>query len=137
MVIYTLSMIWKHGGEISREKDGSLALKNADKIPAGIMKVADSISNEIDSYFKSVEGMNNIDITIWKMVTSLLGQKNEKLNDFICNDQMALDLFFNYQGELAALGWKDAYADYRKYENSKTEEMKKEIFSRAVAYFKK
>lgn len=137
MVIYTLSMIWKNGGQIIREKDGSLSLKTADKIPPEILKVAESIFNEIDAYLLSVEGMNNVDKTLWKMVTSLLGNKNEKLNDFICNDQESLDMFFKYQGELAASGWNDAYSCWFKYENDKTLELKQEIYKRAVAYFKK
>ena len=119
------------------KKDGSLSLKTADKIPPEILKVAESIFNEIDQYLLSVESMNNVDLTLWKMVTSLLGNKNEKLNDFICNDQESLDMFFKYQGELAASGWNDAYSCWFKYENDKTLELKQEIYKRAIAYFKK
>ena len=138
MVLYVLSQIWKSGGIIERDKnDGQLELKNHKNIPADVLKSAESIFSEIDTYFKSVEGMSATDLTVWKMIVALCGwQKNEGIANFLNNDETALNLFCDYQAKLAVNGWKEIYDDWRQYENDETEKIKTEIFNRAVAFAK-
>lgn len=139
MVLYVLSRIWKYGGIIERDKnDGQLELKNHKNIPDEILKLAASIFPEIDAYLKSVEGMKGADLTLWKMITVLCGwQKNEAISNFLNNDEIALNLFVDYQSKLAVNGWKDIYEDWRRYENDESTKLKKEIYARAVAFAKK
>lgn len=139
MVLYVLSRIWKYGGIIERDKkDGQLELKNHQNIPPEVLKAAEPIFTEIDSYLSSVEGMNKVDLTVWKMIVALCGwQKNESISSFLNNDEIALNLFVEYQVELAINGWTEIYEDWRHYENDKTEKLKVEIFNRAVDFAKK
>lgn len=138
MVLYVLSQIWKFGGVIERLSDGQLELKNHEKIPGEVLKAAEPIFNEIDTYLKSVEGMNGPDKTLWKMIVALCGwQKNESISNFLNNDEVALNLFCDYQAKLAVNGWKEIYDDWRRYENEDSAKLKKEIHVRAVAFAKK
>lgn len=50
MVLYVLSQIWKFGGVIERLPDGQLELKNHEKIPGEVLKAAEPIFGEIDTY---------------------------------------------------------------------------------------
>ena len=138
MVFLVLSQIWKSGAEIYQdESDGKLALKNADKVPETVLKAAEPIFDEIDSYFKSVEGMNKVDTTVWKMIVALCGwQKNESINNFLNSDEKALNLFIDYQVELTKNGWTNIYDDWRQYENDESNKLKVELFNRAVAFAK-
>lgn len=138
MVLYVLSQIWKFGGVIERLPDGQLELKNHEKIPSEVLKAAEPIFNEIDTYLKSVEGMKGADKTLWKMIVALCGwQKNELISNFLNNDEVALNLFYDYQAKLAVNGWKEIYIDWRQYENDESAKLKKEIHARAVAFAKK
>jgi len=138
MVLYVLSQIWKFGGVIERLPDGQLELKNHEKIPGEVLKAAEPIFNEIDSYLKSVEGMKGADMTLWKMIVALCGwQKNELISNFLNHDEAALNLFVDYQSKLAVNGWKEIYVDWRQYENDESAKLKKEIHVRAVAFAKK
>lgn len=138
MVLYVLSRIWKSGGIIERDQsDGQLALKNHQKVPVEVLKATDPIFNEIDAYLKSVEGMDAPSQTVWKMIIALCGwQQNETISNFLNNDEIALNLFIDYQAKLAVNGWKNIYEDWRQFENAETEKIKIEIFNRAVAFTK-
>lgn len=135
MVIYVLSRIWRYGGIIERLPDGQLELKNHQNIPAEVLKAAEPIFAEIDAYLKSVEGMNATDMTAWKMIVALAGwQRNESISNFLNSDEVALNLFCDYQAKLALNGWKELYEDWRKYENAETELLKKQIYDRAILH---
>ncbi|TQR28348.1 hypothetical protein C7Y47_22165 [Lysinibacillus sphaericus] len=137
MVLYILSQIWKFGGVIERLPDGQLELKNHEKIPGEVLKAAEPIFGEIDTYLKSVEGMKGADKTLWKMIVALCGwQKNESISNFLNNDEVALNLFCDYQAKLAVNGWKEIYVDWRQYENDESAKLKKEIHACAVAFAK-
>lgn len=136
MVLYILSQIWKNGGVIERDQsDGRLELKNHKNIPVEVLKAAEPIFNEIDAYLKSVEGMNATDMTVWKMIVALAGwQRNESISSFLNSDEVALNLFCDYQAKLALNGWKELYEDWRQYENTETEQLKKQIYERAILH---
>lgn len=137
-VLRVLSQIWKFGGIIERENDGSLKLSNHTNIPNAVLKAAEPIFDEIDAYLKSVEGMKGADMTLWKMIVYLAGwQKNDAIKNFLLSDETALNLFYEYQTALAKNGWKDIYADWRQYENDESTKMKNEIHQRAVAFMQK
>ncbi len=135
-VLKVLSQIWKFGGVIERdEMDGSLELKNHENIPGEVLKATEPIFNEIDTYLKSVEGMKGADMTLWKMIVALCGwQKNESISNFLNNDEVALNLFCDYQAKLAVNGWKEIYVDWRQYENDESNELKQKIYERAILY---
>lgn len=138
MVLYVLSRIWKSGGIIERDQsDGQLALKNHQKVPAEVLKAAEPIFSEIDSYLKSVEGMDKPSQTVWKMIIALCGwQKNESISNFLNSDEKALNLFIDYQVELTKNGWTNIYDDWLQYENDESNKLKVELFNRAVAFAK-
>lgn len=135
MVLYVLSRIWKYGGIIERLPDGKLKLKDHENIPPTVLKAAEPIFGEIDAYLLSVEGMNNIDLTLWKMITVFAGwQKNEAISNFLNGDEDALNLFMDYQAKLNGNGWTDIYGDWRQYENDESTKLKEQVYKRAVAF---
>lgn len=137
MVLHVLALIWKSGGIIQRLPNGELQLNNSESVPVDVLKAAEPIFSSIDSYLKSVEGMSNIDMTTWKMVVALNGwQQNESINNFLNGDEEALNLFFDYQAQLAKNGWVSIFDDWREYEDEKTAALKTKIYERAVAFAK-
>ena len=137
MILHVLALIWKSGASIERLPNGELQLNNAKLVPQEVLKAAEPIFSSIDSYLKSVEGMGNIDMTVWKMVVALNGwQQNESINNFLNNDGEGLNLFFDYQTQLAKNGWSDIYSDWREFENEQTAALKTKIYERAIAFAK-
>ena len=136
MVLYVLSRIWKFGGVIERDpSDERLVLKNHQKVPAEVLKAAEPIFSQIEDWFKSWEGANVIDITIKKILHHSCGWEiNEKLNNWICNDETSLQLWMAWQEIMAKNGWKDIYSDYRQFENNESNELKHKLYERAVLY---
>lgn len=136
-VLMILSRIWRNGGIINRLPDGQLELKNHQKIPPNILKAAEPIFDEIDAYLKSVEGMSKSDLTIWKMIVYICGwQQNAIIKDFLLTDEVALNLFFDYQAKLDGNGWKSIYDDYRQFETAESDELKKKIIQRVTLFGK-
>lgn len=135
-VLKILSTIWKSGAEIYRdESDERLALKNPKLVPEEILKAADPIFPQIEEWFKSWEGAKAIDVTIKKILHHNCGwQMNEKLNEWICNDEQSLQLWMAWQEVLAKNGWRDIYDDYRQFENNESNALKEKIFERAKLY---
>lgn len=131
--------MWKSGAEIYRDQsDGRLGLKNAKSINSDVMKSAEIIFGEIDSWFKSWESANAQDKTIQKALYVYCGwQSNQKINDWLENDNESLMLLHDWTVELAKNGWTSIYADHREYENEKTNEMKKEFYKKAIEYTRK
>ena len=137
IVLHVLALIWKSGASIERLPNGELQLNNAKAVPVDVLKAAEPIFSSIDSYLKSVEGMSKIDMTVWKMVVALNGwQQNESINNFLNNDEEGLNLFFDYQTQLAKNGWVSIFDDWREFENEQTAALKAKIYERAIAFAK-
>lgn len=137
-VLFIISEILKSGAEIYRDNsDGSLALRNSNLVPGDVLKAAEPIFDKIESYYKSVEGMDKVDTRIHKMIFCFCGWIEIKvINDFLNCDETALNLFMDYQVELTKNGWVRIYDDYRQFENERSKQLKVEIFNRLVAFGK-
>lgn len=135
-VLKILSLIWKSGAEIYRdESDGRLGINNAKNINPDAMKAAELIFNEIDQWFKSWESASNEDVTIRKALHLYCGwQENEKMNEWLSNDNESLMLLHDWTVELAKNGWTDLYADYRQYENDESNSMKIKFYENAKSW---
>ena len=135
-VLKILSLIWKSGAEIYRdESDGRLAINNAKKIHPEVLKAAEPIFNDIDRWYKSWESASNADVTIRKALFLFCGwQTNEKMNEWLTNDNESLMLLHDWTVELAKNGWTNIYEDYRQYENSESNAMKTKFYNQAVSY---
>lgn len=131
-----LSQIWKSGGVIEIDPtDGRLELKNYQNVPEEILKAAKPIFPQIEEWFKSWEGAKAIEIHIRMMVHQACGwQHNPKLNEWICADDEARNLFVDWQETLAKNGWNDIYTDYREFENDESNVMKQKLYERAILY---
>ena len=137
MVLYILSKIWTSGAKIQRLPTGELELIHHELVDEQVLKAAEPIFNNIDSYLKSVEGMNACDLTNWKIIMFMCGWlKNEGIEKFLNNDDKAGELAFDFQAKLAVSGWRDIFQDYRQYENAVTDKLKVELYERAVAFAK-
>lgn len=132
-VLKVLSLIWKSGAEVYRdESDGRLAINNAKLIHPDVLKAAEPIFNEIDQWFKSWESASAQDITIQKALHLYCGwQANEKMNEWLCSDDESLSLLHSWTVVLAKNGWTDIYSDFREYENSESNAMKRRFYLRA------
>lgn len=135
-VFKVLSLIWKSGAEIYRDKtDGRLAIDNAELIDPTVLKAAEPIFNDIDEWYKSTEGESAEDTTIRRALFLYCGwQANERMDTWLSNDSDSLFLLNDWTIELARSGWVDLYSDYREFENDKSSELKREFYKRAVEY---
>ncbi|MGE7020438.1 hypothetical protein [Solibacillus cecembensis] len=137
MVLNVLSRIWKSGGVIEREKDGSLKLSNHKNISGDVLKAAEPIFDEIDAWFKRFENMNPVDQSMQKAMLHFCGwQDNEKLEEWLKQDKNSIEIFYQWTIELEKNGWGDKFTDYVEFENKKTNALKKEFFDRATAFAK-
>lgn len=139
MVLYVLSQIWKFGGIIERDKsDNQLALKNHLKVPKPILDDAAKIFDDIDAFLLSVEGMKPVDKFMWNIVAHSAGWLiNKDVENFFKSDEAIVGLFHDYTVILARNGWVNSGQDWREFENSESDKIKKEIFERAVAFKRK
>lgn len=138
MVIYILSQIWRHGGIIERLENGKLHIKHAANIPKTTLSAAEATFEQIDQYIRTVEGLDAPSTTLWKMIVTLAGwQRNERISQFLNGDEEALNMFFSYQAKLAQSGWNDVYSNWMEYETPESEQLKQEIYKRALDYFKR
>lgn len=135
-VLKVLSFIWKSGAEIYRdESDDRLAIRNAKLIPPEILKAAEPIFGEIEAWYKSWENASAVDITMRKALHLFCSwEKNEKMNEWLCNDHESLMLLHDWTVVLAKNGWNDIYVDHREYENEESMYMKLKFYDRAVIY---
>lgn len=137
MHVYIISQIYKNGADIRRMPNGKLELINFEKVPVDVLKGAEPIFDSIDKYIMSVEGLNVVDATIYKIMLTMLGWKsNDKITEFINNDETALNLVMDYQVRLSRMGWTDIYMDWMLFEKD-VDDVKRIIYDRAIAYFKK
>jgi hypothetical protein len=138
-VLMILSQIWKSGANIYLDpKDNRIAIENQKLIPVEVMEAAEQKFQAIDDWFKSWKNAGNEKITLMKMVHNICGwQDNKKLNKWLCEDIVSLDLFNDWMVVLAKNGWKDIYEDYRQFENDDSNKMANELYKRAVIYAKK
>ena len=134
-VLKVLSDIWKSGAEFIVLQDGSLKLENYQLVPNETLKATKLIFPEIEKWFASWKDASPVNISIRKMVHQSCGwQYNPKLNEWICADDEACNLFVDWQETLAKNGWRDIYDDYRQFENNESNALKEKIYERAVLY---
>ncbi|WP_260286759.1 hypothetical protein [Peribacillus aracenensis] len=138
-VLRILSFIWKSGANISLDKsDDRIAIERPKLIPKEVMDAAEQNSEKIDEWFKSWKNASAEKITLMKMVHQICGwQHNEKLNDWLCNEDGTFALFDEWMCSLARNGWNDIYEDFRQFENDESNKMARELYMRAVNYAKK
>lgn len=138
-VLKILSDIWKSGANIYLdEKDNRIAIDKQNLIPADVMKLAEENFQSIDTWFQSWKSESSENITLMKMVHQMCGwQHNEKLNNWLCNEDESLELFNKWMIVLAKNGWIDICADFRQFENDESMKMGHELYRRAVAFAKK
>ncbi|PLT34110.1 hypothetical protein [Bacillus sp. V5-8f] len=80
-----------------------------------------------------------INQTVDKIIKFYLGQEqnmNEKINAWLNQDEAALNMIMTLFVEFSYNGW-SATDPVANYENDETEKLSKEIYDRAMAFFKK
>lgn len=137
-VLEILSRLWRAGAEIYRDKsDGRLVMKNADKIPPPIMQLAEQFGNEIDKWVSEFERMSVEDKTMFKIHAFIAGwQPNPNIEKFLNSDYQAIKLWYEWSVILATNGYTSIYEDYRQFENEQSNQLKKQIYERAVVFNK-
>lgn len=138
-VLKILSDIWKSGANIYLdEKDNRIAIDEQNLIPADVMQLAEENFQSINDWFQSWKNESAENITLMKMVHQICGwQLNEKLNNWLCDEDESLKLFDEWMIVLAKNGWVDIYEDYRQFEIDESMKMGQELYKRAVMYSKK
>ncbi|HFJ9344256.1 TPA: hypothetical protein ACGW5N_005720 [Bacillus mobilis] len=138
-VLEIISAIWKSGANIYLDpKDGRIGIKRQELISVEVMQAAEKNFTEIDKWFKSWKDANNEKVTILKSFYQFCGwQHNQKLHDWLVDEEDSLQLFYDWTIVLAANGWTDIYDDYRQFENDKSNEIARKIYERAVLYARK
>ncbi|MGH0943822.1 hypothetical protein ACQVTS_21585 [Bacillus mycoides] len=135
-VLIILSAIWKSGANIYLdEKDNQVAIKKQNLIPAEIMQAAEQNYQDIYDWFKSWKDESAEKITLMKIFHHFCGWKhNQKLHDWLLDEEDSLQLFYEWTIVLAKNGWTNIYDDYRQFENDESNAMARKIYERAVIY---
>ncbi|MEN1934987.1 hypothetical protein AAIE21_05090 [Paenibacillus sp. 102] len=138
-VLEIISSIWKLGANIYLDpSDNRIAIKRQNLIPTEVMQAAEQNFTGIDAWFKSWKDASAEKITIMKIFYQFCGwQHNQKLYEWLRDDEGSLQLFYEWTIVLANNGWKDVYEDYRQFENDESNAMARKIYGRAVTYARK
>ncbi|MED1010765.1 hypothetical protein [Bacillus mycoides] len=138
-VLEIISSIWKSGANIYLDpKDNRIGITRQNLIPAEVMKAAEQNFSGIDAWFKSWKDESAEKVTLMKVFHHFCGWKhNQKLHDWLLDEEDSLQLFYEWTIVLANNGWTDMYDDYRQFENDESNEMARKIYERAVLYAKR
>lgn len=138
-VLLILSAIWKSGANIYLdEKDNQVAIKKQNLIPAEVMKAAEQNYQAIYDWFQSWKDESAEKITLMKIFHHFCGWKhNQKLHNWLVEEEDSLQLFYEWTIVLANNGWTDVYEDHRQFENDESNAMARKIYERAVIYARK
>lgn len=138
-VLEIISSIWKSGANIYLDpKDNRIGITRQNLIPAEVMKAAEQNFSSIDAWFKSWKDESAEKVTLMKVFHHFCGWKhNQKLHDWLVDEEDSLQLFYEWTIVLAKNGWTDVYDDYRQFENDESNEMARKIYERAVIYKRK
>ncbi|MBJ8024632.1 hypothetical protein [Bacillus cereus] len=131
-----ISLIWKSGANIYLdEKDNQVAIKKQNLIPTEIMQVAEQNYQAIYDWFKSWKDESSEKVTLMKIFHHFCGWKhNQKLHDWLLDEEDSLQLFYEWTIALANNGWTDIYEDYRQFENDESNVIARKIYERAILY---
>lgn len=136
-VLEVLSLFWKSGAVMELLPTGEIKLSNHEAVSPEVMDAAKTVFPQIEKWFKSWVNMTPTQITLWKAYQQYCNWgKNEKILDWLNNDDQAAYLMNDWMIELSKNGWKDIYSDYRSFENENTNEIANQIFRNAVEYQK-
>lgn len=136
-VLEVLSLFWKSGAVMELLPTGEIKLSNHEAVSPEVMDAAKTVFPQIEKWFKSWVNMTPTQITLWKAYQQYCNWgKNEKILDWLNNDDQAAYLMNDWMIELSKNGWKDIYSDYRPFENENTNEIANQIFRNAVEYQK-
>lgn len=132
-----LSLFWKSGAVMELLPNGEIQLTNHEAVSPEVMDAAKTVFPQIEKWFKSWANATPSQLTLWKAYQQYCNWgKNEKILDWLNNDDQAAYLMNDWMIELGKNGWKDMYSDYRPFENEKTNEIANQIFKNAIAYTK-
>lgn len=138
-VLIILSAIWKSGANIYLdEKDNQVAIKKQNLIPTEVMKAAEQNYQAIYDWFQSWKHESVEKITLMKIFHHFCGWKhNQKLHNWLVDEEDSLQLFYEWTIVLAKNGWTDVYEEHRQFENDESNAMARKIYERAVLYARK
>ncbi|MDC2863837.1 hypothetical protein [Bacillus sp. BP-3] len=138
-VLEIISSIWKVGANIYLDpKDNRIGITRQNLIPAEVMQAAEQNYNGIYTWFKSWKGESAEKVTLMKVFQHFCGWKhNQKLHDWLLDEEDSLQLFYEWTIVLANNGWTNIYDDHRQFENDESNAMARKIYERAVTYAKK
>ncbi|MGR2746518.1 hypothetical protein [Bacillus sp. N6] len=138
-VLEIISCIWKSGANIYLDpKDNRIGITRQNLIPAEVMQAAEQNFAGIDVWFKSWKDESAEKVTLMKVFHHFCGWKhNQKLHDWLLDEEDSLQLFYEWTIVLANNGWTDVYDDHRQFENDESNVMARKIYERAVLYARK
>ncbi|EEM44070.1 hypothetical protein P4G85_28975 [Bacillus cereus] len=138
-VLKVVSDIWKSGANIYLDpKDNRMGITRQNLIPTEVMRAAEQHFQEIHTWFQSWKNESVEEITMLKILYQFCGwQHNQKLNEWLLDDEESLQLFYDWTIILAENGWTDIYEDYRPFQNDKLDAMARKLYERAVMYAKR
>lgn len=134
-----LSQIWKFNAEIERDRtDGKLIIKNIKNVPHETIRDLEKYGAEIDKFIHERDLMSVEDKTLFKIHSFIAGWQphNKQIEKFLNEDFQSMKLWFEWSVILANNGYKHIYEDYRPFENEQSNQLKKELYQRAVNFSK-
>lgn len=137
-VLKILSDIWKSGANIFLdEKDNRVAIDGQALIPNEVMQQAEENFQSINEWFQSWRNESIENITLMKMVHQICGwQLNEKLIEWLCDEDESLKLFDDWMIVIHKNGWNDIYTDFRQFMTNESDEMKMILYKQAMKYIR-
>ncbi|MES1047214.1 hypothetical protein FOA22_22430 [Heyndrickxia oleronia] len=119
-----------------------LYIEHPENIYPELEKIAKQYKARIVAYLKNdySDQEHNIFQTVDKILNFYVGieqDMNKKINDWLNHDDTATKLIMKLCVELSNNGWKNPKEPTCNYEDLNTFKLSKEIYERAMAYFKK
>ncbi|MFD9629063.1 hypothetical protein [Peribacillus muralis] len=119
-----------------------LYIDNPENIYPELEELAKSYKARIVAFMKGnySDQDHAVKQTIDKIVNCFLRTDevvNQKIENWIGDDPVSVELILTLFVELGENGWMNLKESISNFENEKTDKLSKEIFDRAMAYFKK
>lgn len=136
-VLELLKHIWQSGADVKLNGE-EVDLVNYENTPKEIIEFAQKDVESIRDYLLSWKDASAIHKTMQKIISYFCGwQHNEKINEWLCNDDESLFQFHDWTVMLAENGWVDIYEDFRKFETEDSFKLATELYEKACARTKR
>lgn len=131
-----LLIIKNYKSSVFLNDENELVIKQHHLLSSEIIKQANLQYQDIKDLFIKWSKETPEEKTVRKLIHQLCGwTKNQKIIDFLNNNEASCMMAYDLCIELSNNGWKDLYDDYSIYHTNTSRNMMKQLYMNAMNYY--